>query len=268
MTATQSGPHHRRELAPGTPPVAGLPRRPGRVDPAGGRAALGRPDRVLQHDVPLTFTELGRPRARRRRLAAPTTASAGATSSRCTCPTAGSTRRSTTGPAGRGHLLPHQPAAARPRPRRPAHRRRRHASLITWDQVLPFVRGALAATPVETVIVTGEAHTHDFAARLELEDGDVDLADLLAGDPTDRHLDADVDAGDRPRPPGLHRRDDRREQGRGAAAPQRRHQRAAVGVLDLGVAARARRGRRRDAPPGARPRRVPDPARRGPDRST
>jgi long-chain acyl-CoA synthetase len=65
--------------------------------------------------------------------------------------------------------------------------------LITWDQVLPFVRGALAATPVETVIVTGEAHAHDFAALLELEDGEIDLADLLAGDPTDRHLDADLD---------------------------------------------------------------------------
>ena len=43
------------------------------------------------------------------------------------------------------------------------------------------------------MIVTGEAHTLDFAARLELEDGDVDAADLLAADPTDRHLDADVD---------------------------------------------------------------------------
>jgi long-chain acyl-CoA synthetase len=68
--------------------------------------------------------------------------------------------------------------------------------LITWDQVLPFVRTALAATPVETVVVTGEAHILDFAARLELEVGDVDLADLLAGDPTDRHLDADVDVAD------------------------------------------------------------------------
>src|SRR4051812_12395608 len=69
--------------------------------------------------------------------------------------------------------------------------------LITWDQVLPFVRGALAATPVETVIVTGEAHTLDFGARLALEDGDVDAADLLAADPADRHLDAAVDtAGD------------------------------------------------------------------------
>src|SRR5215218_7700952 len=69
--------------------------------------------------------------------------------------------------------------------------------LVTWDQVLPLVRSALAATPVETVVVTGEAHTLDLGARLELEPGDVDLADLLAGDPGDRHLDADVDpAGD------------------------------------------------------------------------
>jgi long-chain acyl-CoA synthetase len=65
--------------------------------------------------------------------------------------------------------------------------------LITWDQVLSFVRGALPATPVETVVVTGEGHILDFATRLELEDGDIDLADLLAGDPTDRHLDAVID---------------------------------------------------------------------------
>src|SRR5215212_7705633 len=65
--------------------------------------------------------------------------------------------------------------------------------LITWDQVLPFVRTALARTPVQTVVVTGEGHILDFAARLTLEDGDVDLAELLGGDPTDRHLDADID---------------------------------------------------------------------------
>jgi long-chain acyl-CoA synthetase len=65
--------------------------------------------------------------------------------------------------------------------------------LITWDQVLPFVRGALAQTPVEMVVVTGEGHIPDFATRLDLGDGDIDLADLLAGDPTDRHLDADID---------------------------------------------------------------------------
>jgi long-chain acyl-CoA synthetase len=65
--------------------------------------------------------------------------------------------------------------------------------LITWDQVLPFVRSALAQTPVETVVVTGEAHILDFGTRLELADGEDDLADLLAGDPTDRHLDAGLD---------------------------------------------------------------------------
>src|SRR5690242_20825015 len=41
--------------------------------------------------------------------------------------------------------------------------------LVTWDQVLPFVRTAVAATGVQQVIVTGEAHILDFAARLELE---------------------------------------------------------------------------------------------------
>src|SRR3954453_12966449 len=65
--------------------------------------------------------------------------------------------------------------------------------LVTWDQVLPFVRGALAQTPVRTVVVTGEAHITDFATRQELEEDDVDLSDLLAGDPTDRHLDAHLD---------------------------------------------------------------------------
>ncbi len=66
--------------------------------------------------------------------------------------------------------------------------------LVTWDQVLPLVRGALANTPVETVVVTGPAHVRDLAARLEgLEPADVDLADLLAADPADRHRDAGVD---------------------------------------------------------------------------
>jgi long-chain acyl-CoA synthetase len=66
--------------------------------------------------------------------------------------------------------------------------------LVTWDQVLPFVRSALEQTPVRTVVVTGEAHIIDFGARLDgLEPTDVDLADLLGGDPTDRRLDADLD---------------------------------------------------------------------------
>ncbi len=41
--------------------------------------------------------------------------------------------------------------------------------LVTWDQVLPLVRSALAATPVQNVVVTGESHTLDLGARLELE---------------------------------------------------------------------------------------------------
>jgi long-chain acyl-CoA synthetase len=69
--------------------------------------------------------------------------------------------------------------------------------LVTWDQVLPLVRGALQNTPVETVVVTGPAHTADFAARAATGPGDVDLAHLLAADPADRHHDAGVDpAGD------------------------------------------------------------------------
>jgi long-chain acyl-CoA synthetase len=66
--------------------------------------------------------------------------------------------------------------------------------LVTWEQVLPVVRAALPATRVETTVGTGPAHVLDFAARLEgLGEGEVDLADLLAADDTDRHLDAAVD---------------------------------------------------------------------------
>src|SRR4051794_17729746 len=67
--------------------------------------------------------------------------------------------------------------------------------LVTWEQVLPVVRSALAATAVQTVVVTGAPHVADFAARLDLGDGEVDLAELLAGDGTDRPLDAGVDVG-------------------------------------------------------------------------
>src|SRR4051794_22164698 len=66
--------------------------------------------------------------------------------------------------------------------------------LVTWEQVLPVVRAALPATKVETTVVTGPAHVLDFAARLEgLGDGEVDLAELLAADDSDRHLDAGTD---------------------------------------------------------------------------
>src|SRR5947209_7040463 len=65
--------------------------------------------------------------------------------------------------------------------------------LITWEQALPAVRSALPATGIGTVIVTGAPHVADFAARLDLAEGEVDLADLLAADDTDRRLDAGVD---------------------------------------------------------------------------
>ncbi|RFU20879.1 class I adenylate-forming enzyme family protein [Geodermatophilus marinus] len=65
--------------------------------------------------------------------------------------------------------------------------------LVTWDQVLPFARPALAQTPVRTVVVTGEAHITDFAATVAHEAGETDLAELLGGDPTDRRHDAAVD---------------------------------------------------------------------------
>ncbi|GII24117.1 class I adenylate-forming enzyme family protein [Planosporangium mesophilum] len=65
--------------------------------------------------------------------------------------------------------------------------------LVTWEQVLPVVRAALPATKVTTVVVTGPAHVADFAARLDLGAGEVDLAELLAADDTDRRLDAGVD---------------------------------------------------------------------------
>src|SRR3954449_3208990 len=69
--------------------------------------------------------------------------------------------------------------------------------LVTWVQVLPVVRAALPATRVETVVVTGAPHVADFAARLDLAEGpdsvEVDLAELLGGEDTDRHLDAGID---------------------------------------------------------------------------
>jgi long-chain acyl-CoA synthetase len=65
--------------------------------------------------------------------------------------------------------------------------------LVTWEQALPGARAAVPATQVQTVVVTGAPHVADFAARLDLAEGEVDLAELLAADPTDRHSDAQVD---------------------------------------------------------------------------
>jgi long-chain acyl-CoA synthetase len=67
-------------------------------------------------------------------------------------------------------------------------------ALVTWEQVLPVVRSAPSGTPVETVVVTGAAHVLDFDARLgALDSGEVDLADLLGDDPVDRQRDAGLD---------------------------------------------------------------------------
>jgi long-chain acyl-CoA synthetase len=64
--------------------------------------------------------------------------------------------------------------------------------LVTWEQVLPVVRAALPATTVETIVVTGPAQVVDFGARLDLADREVDLTDLLSTEDHDRRLDARV----------------------------------------------------------------------------
>ena len=198
MTATQSAP---APTAASWPP--GLPRS---LDypavPVGSilRAAARRwGDRTafIDHDVPLTYTELGR----RAHAVAGWLADHGIGRGDVVAVHLPNCRQYP--PLYYGILLagatfsPTNPLL--PAPDLAAQLTDARAKLVvTWDQVLPFVRGALAESPVETVVVTGEAHTLDFAARLAgLEDGEVDLADLLAGDPTDRHLDADLDlAGD------------------------------------------------------------------------
>ncbi|GAA3183742.1 AMP-binding protein [Blastococcus jejuensis] len=198
MTATQSAP---APTAASWPP--GLPRS---LDypavPVGSilRAAARRwGDRTafIDHDVPLTYTELGR----RAHAVAGWLADHGIGRGDVVAVHLPNCRQYP--PLYYGILLagatfsPTNPLL--PAPDLAAQLTDARAKLVvTWDQVLPFVRGALAESPVETVVVTGEAHTLDFAARLSgLEDGELDLADLLAGDPTDRHLDADLDpAGD------------------------------------------------------------------------
>ena len=78
----------------------------------------------------------------------PTTASAAGTSSPSTSRTAGSTRRSTTGSCWPGRPSPPPTRCCRPPTSPPSSPTPARRVLITWDQVLPFVRGALAATPV------------------------------------------------------------------------------------------------------------------------
>ena len=69
-------------------------------------------------------------------------------------------------------------------------------ALITWEPALPAVEAALPATAVQTVVVTGPQHVADPRAAVRLPDLGVpgaSLGELLAGDPADAHLDRDVD---------------------------------------------------------------------------
>ncbi|SFF53724.1 class I adenylate-forming enzyme family protein [Blastococcus tunisiensis] len=196
MTATQSEPTTTSSWPPGLPRSLDYPEVPvGSILRAAVRRWGERPA-FIDHDVELTFTELGR----RAHAVAGWLADHGVGRGDVVAVHIPNCRQYP--PLYYGILLagatfsptnPLLPAADLAAQLTDA----RATVLVTWDQVLPFVRGALAQTPVRTVVVTGEAHILDLAARLELEDGDVDLADLLAADPTDRHLDADVDvAGD------------------------------------------------------------------------
>ena len=177
MTATDAPDHRRRQLAARAAPVAGLPARCRSGRSCGRRCARwGDRTAFIDHDVPLTFTELGarahavagvagrprrRPRRRRRRPHPQLPAVPAALLRH---------------PAGRGDLLPHQPAAAGGRTWPRSSPTPGATVLITWDQVLPVrPRRAGRRRRCETVVVTGEAHTLDFAARLEgLEDGEID----------------------------------------------------------------------------------------------
>jgi long-chain acyl-CoA synthetase len=192
MTATEPAPTATASWPPGLPRSLDYP-----LAPVGSilRAAVrkwGDRTAFLHHDVPLTFTELGR---------------------RAAAVANGLAERG----IGRGDVVAvHLPNCRQypavyygilmagatfsptnpllPPPELAAQLADAGAkALVTWEKALPAVRSALPATAVQTVVVTGPAHVLDFAARLELGDGEVDLADLLAGDPTDRHLDADVD---------------------------------------------------------------------------
>src|SRR3954471_15630707 len=192
MTATQSAPTTTASWPPGLPRSLEYPEAPvGSILRAAVRRRGDRPA-FVHHDVPLTFEEL----ARRSHAVAGWLADHGIGRGDVVAVHIPNCRQYP--PIYYGIML----AGATFSPTNPLLPAANLAAqltdagaklLITWDQVLPFVRSALAQTPVETVVVTGEAHITDFAARLDLEDGDVDLAELLAGDPADRHLDARLD---------------------------------------------------------------------------
>ena len=213
---------------PGLPRSLDYPAVPVGLGAARGRAPVGRPAGVHRGRRPADATPSWAGARTRWPTGWPTTASAGATSSRCTRRTAGSTRRSTTACCWPAPRSP-PPTRCCPRPTWPPSSPTPAPGCSSpGTRCCPSSAAPWPSTPVETVVVTGPAHTADFTARAATEPGDVDLADLLAADPTDRHLDAGVDPAGRPRAPGLHRRHDRGEQGRGADPPQRGHQRAAV----------------------------------------
>ena len=186
----------------------------------------------------------------------PTTASAAGTSSPCTCPTAASTRPFYYGVLLAGaNLLPHQSAAAGGRPRGPADRRRGPRP----DHLGPgaALRPQRARPPPRRRRCRYRRSARPRLRRpARARDGDVDLADLLAADPTDRRLDADldpaVDLAHRAYTGGT----------TGSARVELRtndDQRAAVGRRTP-ARRRAAGGGPGDAPPGPRRGRRPDPA--------
>ena len=152
--------------SPPPPPRAGPRDSPGRWttrrSPVGSilRAAVRRwGDRpaFIDHDVPLTFTELGAPRARRRRLARRPRRRPGRRRRRPHPQLPAVPAALLRDPAGRGDLLPHQPAAPGRGAGRPAHRRRREGA----DHLGPgaALRPRRAGRhPGGDRVVTGEAH--------------------------------------------------------------------------------------------------------------
>jgi len=68
-------------------------------------------------------------------------------------------------------------------------------ALVTWEAVLPVVRAALPLTGVQTVVVTGPTQIAEPHAPVDLTDlpAAVSLGDLLAADPADAHRDAGTD---------------------------------------------------------------------------
>lgn len=197
MTATQSPPGSAASWPPGLPRSLDYP-----LVPVGSilRAAARRwGDRTafLHHDVPLTFTELGR----RAAAVANALAERGIGRGDVVAVHLPNCRQY---PAVYYGVLMSGAAFSPTNPLLPPAELAAQLAdagakaLVTWERVLPVVRTAVPSTSVSTVVVTGAAHVLDFDARLEgLADGELDLGELLGADPTDRRLDAGIDpAGD------------------------------------------------------------------------